>query len=300
MFEDGFYWDIDTVLSFQIKLFDVHYHLSHQYYPWSLFAWLLVVCIIKIIKLILILKIWFYIVVNWCLVLLLIDRMQTGMKTFAVDETSVSGYIYHKLLGHEVEEQVVKCQLPKRFVLEIHVYMSFFGCGQASHPVYELNWENIFKTYQSLFVKGFPQRTPDFAILQSTSMRGSFFAVIVKIVQLSCAQSACSRAPWVKKIVIYRSEKFGSSCERVWRACVHLPLTCKPMPNITFTTRMATCTFGEKKTTKRIDFFAALVAIAIWHNTILFFVWRSILTRALLLALAKSKYYFRNIHVGKC
>lgn len=38
------------------------------------------------------------------------------MKTFAVDETSVSGYIYHKLLGHEVEEQVVKCQLPKRFV----------------------------------------------------------------------------------------------------------------------------------------------------------------------------------------
>ena len=45
--------------------------------------------------------------------------MQTGMKTFAVDETSVSGYIYHKLLGHEVEEQVVKCQLPKRFVVEI-------------------------------------------------------------------------------------------------------------------------------------------------------------------------------------
>ena len=45
--------------------------------------------------------------------------MQTGMKTFAVDETSVSGYIYHKLLGHEVEEQVVKCQLPKRLVLQI-------------------------------------------------------------------------------------------------------------------------------------------------------------------------------------
>lgn len=46
--------------------------------------------------------------------------MQTGMKTFAVDETSVSGYIYHKLLGHEVEEQVVKCQLPKRLVLQIN------------------------------------------------------------------------------------------------------------------------------------------------------------------------------------
>ena len=47
--------------------------------------------------------------------------MQTGMKTFAVDETSVSGYIYHKLLGHEVEEQVVKCQLPKRLVLQIKI-----------------------------------------------------------------------------------------------------------------------------------------------------------------------------------
>ncbi|XP_031564537.1 regulator of nonsense transcripts 1-like [Actinia tenebrosa] len=43
------------------------------------------------------------------------DRMQAGMKTFAVDETSVSGYVYHKLLGHDVEEQMVKCQLPKRF-----------------------------------------------------------------------------------------------------------------------------------------------------------------------------------------
>jgi regulator of nonsense transcripts 1 len=38
------------------------------------------------------------------------------MKTFAVDETSVSGYIYHKLLGHEVEEHPMKCILPKRFV----------------------------------------------------------------------------------------------------------------------------------------------------------------------------------------
>lgn len=37
------------------------------------------------------------------------------MKTFAVDETSVWGYIYHKLLGHEVEDVVIKCQLPKRF-----------------------------------------------------------------------------------------------------------------------------------------------------------------------------------------
>uniref|UniRef100_A0A8C4WWS0 UPF1 RNA helicase and ATPase n=1 Tax=Eptatretus burgeri TaxID=7764 RepID=A0A8C4WWS0_EPTBU len=43
------------------------------------------------------------------------DRMQSALKTFAVDETSVSGYIYHKLLGHEVDDVVVKCVLPKRF-----------------------------------------------------------------------------------------------------------------------------------------------------------------------------------------
>lgn len=60
--------------------------------------------------------------------------MQTGMKTFAVDETSVSGYIYHKLLGHEVEEQVVKCQLPKRFVLEIHVYVSL-SLAEGNHLI---------------------------------------------------------------------------------------------------------------------------------------------------------------------
>ncbi|CAA2982772.1 regulator of nonsense transcripts 1 homolog [Olea europaea subsp. europaea] len=43
------------------------------------------------------------------------DRMQGAMKTFAVDETSVSGYIYHHLLGHEVEIQMVRNALPRRF-----------------------------------------------------------------------------------------------------------------------------------------------------------------------------------------
>lgn len=44
--------------------------------------------------------------------------MQSALKTFAVDETSVSGYIYHKLLGHEVDDVVIKCQLPKRFTAQ--------------------------------------------------------------------------------------------------------------------------------------------------------------------------------------
>lgn len=42
-------------------------------------------------------------------------RMQSALKVFAVDEHSVSAYIYHKLLGHEMEEVVMKTSLPKRF-----------------------------------------------------------------------------------------------------------------------------------------------------------------------------------------
>lgn len=43
------------------------------------------------------------------------DRMQSAMKTFAIDETSVSAYLYHKLLGHAVEPQTLRVTLPKRF-----------------------------------------------------------------------------------------------------------------------------------------------------------------------------------------
>ncbi|KAL1297280.1 hypothetical protein AAFC00_004835 [Neodothiora populina] len=43
------------------------------------------------------------------------DRMQHAMKTFAVDEMSVSGYIFHRLLGHEVAAAPMKTQLPRKF-----------------------------------------------------------------------------------------------------------------------------------------------------------------------------------------
>ncbi|CAF4463145.1 unnamed protein product [Rotaria socialis] len=43
------------------------------------------------------------------------DRMQAALKTFAVDENSVSAYLYHRLLGHEVDDLVMKVTLPKRF-----------------------------------------------------------------------------------------------------------------------------------------------------------------------------------------
>jgi len=43
------------------------------------------------------------------------DRMQAAMKTFALDEMSVSGYIFHRLLGHEVAAAPMKTQMPKKF-----------------------------------------------------------------------------------------------------------------------------------------------------------------------------------------
>ncbi|KAL7005337.1 ATP-dependent RNA helicase [Cystobasidiomycetes sp. EMM_F5] len=43
------------------------------------------------------------------------DRMQLAMKTFAVDEQSVSGYIYHKFMGHDAAPpQVLRTVMPKR------------------------------------------------------------------------------------------------------------------------------------------------------------------------------------------
>jgi len=36
------------------------------------------------------------------------DRMQVALKTFVHDETAVSSYLYHKLLGHEVPDETLK------------------------------------------------------------------------------------------------------------------------------------------------------------------------------------------------
>ncbi len=41
--------------------------------------------------------------------------MQAALRTFASDNTSVSGYLYHTILGHHVEPTSVKATLPRRF-----------------------------------------------------------------------------------------------------------------------------------------------------------------------------------------
>eukprot|EP01064_Diplonema_japonicum_P003905 TRINITY_DN12583_c0_g1_i3.p1 TRINITY_DN12583_c0_g1~~TRINITY_DN12583_c0_g1_i3.p1 ORF type:complete len:657 (+),score=141.34 TRINITY_DN12583_c0_g1_i3:398-2368(+) len=46
------------------------------------------------------------------------ERMQTALRTFATDETSVSAFLYHRLLGHAVEAQNIKGNLPKRFSVQ--------------------------------------------------------------------------------------------------------------------------------------------------------------------------------------
>jgi regulator of nonsense transcripts 1 len=43
------------------------------------------------------------------------DRMQLALRTLAIEESSISAYLYHKLLGHEIDPQTVRCALPKRF-----------------------------------------------------------------------------------------------------------------------------------------------------------------------------------------
>lgn len=49
------------------------------------------------------------------MIFLLDCRMQLALRKFAVDDSSVSGYIYRRLLGHEVEEVLFRVHLPKHF-----------------------------------------------------------------------------------------------------------------------------------------------------------------------------------------
>lgn len=43
------------------------------------------------------------------------DRMKAALNKFAVDDRAVSSYIFHRLLGHEMEEQMFRPTLPKNF-----------------------------------------------------------------------------------------------------------------------------------------------------------------------------------------
>ena len=43
------------------------------------------------------------------------DRMQKALKKFLVDEYSLTGYLFHLLVGHEVEPQTIRASPPREF-----------------------------------------------------------------------------------------------------------------------------------------------------------------------------------------
>ena len=54
------------------------------------------------------------------------------MRTFAVDDTSVSGYLYHKLLGHDVEPQTIRANVPKHFTAPNLPQLNHSQAGEES------------------------------------------------------------------------------------------------------------------------------------------------------------------------
>lgn len=46
------------------------------------------------------------------------DRMKHALKVFLKEETSVSEYIFYKILGYSTTEQFLKVQIPKKLSVE--------------------------------------------------------------------------------------------------------------------------------------------------------------------------------------
>lgn len=44
------------------------------------------------------------------------DRMQKALKKFAMDENALSSCIYHQILGHDIEPQLLKTPIPKKYL----------------------------------------------------------------------------------------------------------------------------------------------------------------------------------------
>ena len=68
--------------------------------------------------------------------------MQNAMKSFAVDETSVSGYVYHRLLGHDVKDESLKVDMPKRSRCSLSV-LRLRSCRLMVDGLPELNMSQM-------------------------------------------------------------------------------------------------------------------------------------------------------------
>jgi regulator of nonsense transcripts 1 len=53
------------------------------------------------------------------------DRMGLALKIFMRDETSLSNYIFYKILGYNTQEQFIKTNIPK--------YLSVQGLPELNH-----------------------------------------------------------------------------------------------------------------------------------------------------------------------
>ena len=53
------------------------------------------------------------------------DCTQNAMKIFAANESAVSIYLYHKLLGHEIEDPVSRMPLPKQYALSVNMHVTY-------------------------------------------------------------------------------------------------------------------------------------------------------------------------------
>ena len=122
------------------------------------------------------------------------DRMQHAMKTFAVDEMSVSGYIFHRLLGHEVAAAPMKTtNLPRKFSVpgksltnsarSLSPFLDLWdlsACGTVVPPAAvrflrsETSACRVFSSDKTQFANNFLQAYPSSMALRSTQSRACF------------------------------------------------------------------------------------------------------------------------------
>lgn len=63
------------------------------------------------------------------------DRMQVALKTFAVDDTSVSGYIYHRYFQASIHGRIGSYYLRDVATISLSQTMMFFALGYLSRRV---------------------------------------------------------------------------------------------------------------------------------------------------------------------
>ncbi|CCK69670.1 ATP-dependent RNA helicase NAM7 KNAG_0C05720 [Huiozyma naganishii CBS 8797] len=61
------------------------------------------------------------------------DRMQDALKKFAVDKKSISGFLYYKILGHEVVDVSFDVPLPKEFSISHFAHLNASQSNAVKH-----------------------------------------------------------------------------------------------------------------------------------------------------------------------